>query len=190
MKKLALLLFVAGLFVIGFTNTNCTRKNSGITPITGGDTQKTSTKIDSSGEDIHITVYQNGSVTTGALIASGATVYLFNNFTDYEAYSNNGNHSSKYIDSTTSQGDGTCTIHVPAKNCTGRYFPSSAGSYAGTPYAYYCAAKWKDPSANNRLNTGWYSNNGDCKDPATFTVSINNGLNNAGLSVPVAVSYP
>jgi len=189
MKKLALLLFVAGLFMIGFTNTNCTRKGGDITPISG-DTQKTSTKIDSSGEHIHITVTQGGVTTTGALVAAGAEVYLFNNFTDYEAYSNNGNHSSKYIDSTTSQGDGTCTILVPAKNCTGRYFPSSAGSYAGTAYNYYCTAKWKDPSNKNKLNTGWYSIDGNCKDAALISVSINDGLNGAGLTVPIGVIYP
>jgi len=190
MKKLTLLLFIAGLFVISFTNTNCTRPKSPITPISGGDTQKTGTKIDSSGEDIHITVTQ-GVTTTNALVAAGAKVYLFDNFLDYQNYSssNGANHSSKYIDSTTAGGDGTCTIHVPARNCTGRYFPSSAGiAYAKQAYNYYCAAKWKDDKS--KINTGWYSTDGSCKDAAVFTVAINNGLNKAGLSVPIAVSYP
>ena len=181
---------MTGLILYGFSNTNCARKGGGIVPITNGDTQKTGTKIDSSGEDLHIAVTQGGVTTTGALGAGLAEVYLFNNFTDYEAYSNSGSLKSKYIDSAKTDDNGDCKIHVAARNCTGRYFPPSSGPYSALTYQYYCAAKWRDPNAKNRLNTGWYSQDGNCKDAALLTVSINNGLNNAGLSVPVGVSFP
>ena len=113
MKKLALLLFIGGLFVISFTNTNCKRKDSGVTPLVG-DTQKTSTKIDSSGEDIHVTVKQ-GSIASQTL-APGAVVYLVNNQSDEDSFNNNSTNVyyvpsyTKYIKVGKADGNGVCTF--------------------------------------------------------------------------------
>jgi len=188
MKKMTLLLFMAGLFVIGFYSTNCSRRSSDdVAPIAGGDTIKTKTTIDSSGEHLHVSVYQNNTTSGSSLVSGGhCEVYLFNNFKDYEAYATNQTLTSSYIDSANADGtssgttQGECTFFVKAKYATGGDFPKTT-----TPYTYYMAAVWHTPGGQTWQ--GWYNSKGDYTTPENITVSINDGLNNAGLSLPFAV---
>jgi len=186
MKKLALLLFIGGLFVISFTNTNCKRKDSGITPLTG-DTQKTSTKIDSTGEDIHITVKQG--TTTSNTVDVGAIVYLVNNQSDEDSFNNNSTNVyyvpsyMKYIQKGTTDGNGVCTFKK-VKPISG-FTPFADPKYADQ-YTYYVHANYENPTSF--IHYVGYNDPSQTGASNPITVSINNGFQSKGLQVTVAVN--
>jgi len=184
MKKVGLILFVLGLGFLSITGNQCKKK------IVSDDSVDTTTTIkvppkDTSGEDLHVTVYQY-TTTSGSAIAAGATVYLLNNFHDWTNYTFKNYDSipkSKFVDSATAQGDGTCTFT--------KVKPSSNPSHTFTPnpkygdYTYYVVASWTDKASNMTL-WGAYALSASSPGDA-ISVAINNGLGNAGIQVPVAV---
>lgn len=188
MKKLTLLLFIAGLFVISFTNTNCKRPDPGIVPISG-DTQNTTTKIDSNGEDVHVTVKMGSTASTTTL--PNAVVYLVNNQADEDSFNNNvtnnyyvPSNTKKFIKVGHTDGNGVCTFKL-VKPISG-FEPFVDPTYGNNKYTYYVHANYENPTSFIHY-TGYNDpGNGGASNP--ITVSINNGSLNLGLQVTVAVN--
>ena len=183
---------MAALIVIGFTNTHCSKRTSGndITPITGGDTQSTSTKKDTSGEDLNVTVYQNTTTSGSREITGGSfQVYLFNNFHDYNNFLLYDSLKSNLIDSNSHKtGDATCQFQkVKPASSAPNYTYFRSGPYKDKPITYYLAAYWY-PSTGGKPWKGFYNTGPGNTSGSIINIAINNGLNVNGNPFPMSVS--
>jgi|ERR1017187_3887981 hypothetical protein len=186
MKKASLLLFVTGLLILSIVGTDCARKNSAAVPLGTGTIIKT--KVDSSGEDICVSVDLNTVVSGGGGPASNARLRLFNNFNDLTAFESDTNYKSKSIIISTCNGQGLDTFHkvkpwsVPAHSIKG----------TNSTYNYYIKATYiyngTVPPTLWTGSIGSYSGNPD----QTVPVAINNGTLNGkpgpGVIVAIAVN--
>src|ERR1017187_8597519 len=163
MKKVSLLLFVTGLLILSIVGTDCARKNSTAVPVGTGTLIKT--KIDSTGEDIFVSVDLYTVVSGGGGPASGARLRLFNNWNDLTAFETDTNYKSKSIIISTCDGSGLDTFH--------KVKPSTGTTIKGTnsTYQYYISATY--------INTGTVP-------PSLMTGSIGSYSGNKDQTVSVA----
>ncbi len=179
MKKFGLILFVGCLIATTFTGNQC-RKKIKATPL--DTTVVVPVTKDTNGEDIHVSVYQY-QITSGSKPTTVTDLYLINNFQDYTSYVGNKNAlTSTYIVHAQTDQLGTYTFPKvkpssinPSHDCKGP---------GGGLYEYHIIAVW--PRGVGDTLRGEYQGGGAAGAPVP--VNINNGLNNAGLAIPIAVN--
>jgi hypothetical protein len=177
MKKIGLILFIGCLAATAFTGNQC-RKKVTSTPI------DTSVVVvppkDTAGEDLHVQVYLY-NITGGSQVAGKADLFLLNNFNDYKDYTSSKKLTSTYIVKAQADDLGVYTFAKVKPSSINP--PHDFKGPGGGSYEYHIIARYP----RNVGDTLWgeWQQGGNA---APIPVNINNGLNGAGLNIPIAVN--